>query len=100
MRHETIDRQDFRVLDLDTLRAVGRNRKYLSGECRTTFMLVVLLQKSGIDPLLLDLAIGFVCASFLHHYAGNANVRVPDGKVEDRSSLRECEQVLAFENLC
>src|SRR6185503_15127767 len=100
MRHETVDRQDFRVLDLDALRSVGRNRKYLSGEGRTAFMLVVLLQKSGIDLLLLDLAIGFVRASFLHHYAGNANVRVPDGEVEDRSSLRKCEQVLAFKGLC
>src|SRR6185369_13806521 len=100
MRHETVDRQDLRVLDLYALRSVGWNRKHFRGERRTTFMLVVLLQESGIDLLLLDLAIGFVGAAFFHHNAGNANVGVPDGEVEDRSCLREREQVLALESLC
>src|SRR6185369_11291090 len=100
MRHETVDRQNLRVLDFDALRSVGWNRKYLRGERRTTFMLVVLLQESGIDLLLLDLTIGFVRTALFHHHAGNANVRVPDGEVEDRSCLREREQVLAFESLC
>src|SRR6185369_8301362 len=99
MRRETLHWQDLRVLDFHALRAVGRNRKYFGGECRTTFMLVVLLQESGIDLLLLDLAVGLVGASFFHHDARNADVRVPDGEVEDRSSLREREEILAFENL-
>ena len=100
MRRETLNRQHLRVLDFNALRSVGWNRKYFRGERRTTFMLVVLLQKSGIDLLLLDLAIGLVRASLLHHHAGNANVRVPHGEVEDRSSLREREQILGFEGLC
>src|SRR6185369_6478780 len=100
MRYETVDRQNLCVLDFNALCSIGRNRKHLRGERRTTFMFVVLLQKSGIDLLLFDLAIGFVRTAFFHHYAGNSDVRVPDGEVEDRSSLRKSEQVLAFKRLC
>src|SRR4029079_16681034 len=99
MRYETVNRQNLRVLDLDALRSISRNGKHLRGERRTAFMLVVLLQKSWIDLLLLDLAICLVRAAFFHHHAGNANVRVPDSEVEDGCGLREREQVLAFENL-
>ena len=63
-------------------------------------MLVVQMQKTRIDLLLLDLALCHVRTAFFHHYAGNSDVRVPDGEVEDRSSLRKSEQVLAFKGLC
>src|ERR1051326_4092178 len=99
MRRETVERQDFRVLHFTALCSVGRNRKHFLGEFRTTFVLVVLLQESRIDLLLLDLAVGLVRPAFFHHYAGDANVRIPNREVGDRSSLGKRKQVLAFEYL-
>ena len=62
-------------------------------------MIVILLQQSRINLLLLDLAINGVGPAFFHHHSGDAGIAFPNGKVRNRCLRWQSEQVFPFKRL-